>query len=406
MARPVNTVALVDLHWEGHHATSFRLFASALAELGVDVVPFVPAPQDIPGLLADTPAAAAPGTAARLLQAESFQAPPYLPLRPPWLRRLQREAWTYWRLRHGLAAWERRTGRTIDLVFFSTIYDHDFSHASSLSGLLGYDWSGYYVQARCIHSPGAPMPNGGSVPDGRRMFRARRLRSLAVVDAGAVERMKDIVTPRKVVLFPEVTDARTARDDVEAGLALKVREFARGRPVVGLVGHIHRSKGIETFTAAARDPRLADVVFFVGGAASLVGLPPDIRRSIARTWEAAPNIFAHLQRIVDERTFNTLIQACDVLYAAYVDFPHSSSILTKAAVFQRPIIVSEGHLMGEQVRRYGLGITVPQDDVEGVVRGILQLTADRPPAPRPGWEQYASLHSYARLREAFGEIVG
>lgn len=406
MARPVKTVALVDLHWAGHHPTSFSLFASALAEQQAIVVPFVPAPEEIPTLLADTPAGRITDIATNFREARLFRMAPYLPIRPRSARRLLQQAATFRRLHRQLREWERTAGEKIDLVFFSTMYDHDFSHASVLSSLLGYDWAGYYVQARCIHSPRAPMPNGGLVPDGRSMFHGRRFRSLAVVDESVVSRLREIVGDRPVVLFPEVTDTRVASDDRDRGFALKIRDFARGRRIVALMGHLRPSKGIEAFTLAARDPRLSHLFFLVCGEANLSGIPLETRMAIGRAWESLPNVYAHLQRIVDERAFNSMIAASDVLYAAYLDFPHSSSILTKAAVFHKPIIVSQGHLMGDQVRRFNLGLTVAQGDVEGVVQAMLKLTAEEPlGAASRRWDDYAALHSYDRLREAFGEIL-
>lgn len=406
MGHSIRTVALVDLHWQGHHPTTFRLFASALAEQGCAVVPFVPAPEEIATLLADSPAALSPDSSKNFLEAQAFRSAPYLPFRPLWARRLQQQAATFRRLHRRLRSWERSTARKIDLVFFSTMYDHDFSHASWLSSLLGYDWSGYYVQARCIHSPRAPMPNGGVVPDGRSMFRGRRFRSLAVVDGGVVSRLQEIVGDRRVVLFPELTDSRLATDDQGRGFARKILEFARGRPIIALMGHIHSSKGVEAFTLAAQDPRLSHLFFLVGGAANLSGMPLETRTAISRAWDSTPNIYAHLQRIVDERVFNSAIQACDVLFAAYVDFPHSSSILTKAAVFRKPVIVTAGHLMAAQVKQFNLGTTVAQGDVEQIVQAMARLTAaERPETPARRWSEFAELHSYERLRAAFAELL-
>jgi hypothetical protein len=40
------TIALIDWNWMGHHPTYFTEFAAALAEIGSDVLPFCPAPED------------------------------------------------------------------------------------------------------------------------------------------------------------------------------------------------------------------------------------------------------------------------------------------------------------------------------------------------------------------------
>jgi len=407
MARPVKTVALVDWHWAGHHQTYFKYYASVLAESGVRVVPFIPAPEDAAALLATTPAAASPEVMRRIEPAEVAHGGAHLPVRPRGLQRFLKQASGFRRLARSLRAWETRQRTAIDMVFFDTMYDHDFANASAVSSLFGWDWAGLYLHARCIHTPGAAMPDGGRVPNGRAMFRGRRMRGLCVLDEGAMPQLEEIVGQRRLVRFPDITDATTpAPDDRDAGLARKLEGYARGRPIVALVGHLHRSKGLEAFTKAAQDPRLRECCFFLGGEANLAGLTADARREVAKAWEAAPNIHAHLQRL-DEASLNAVIQASTVLCAAYVDFPHSSNILTKAAVFRKPIIVSEGHLMGRQVGRYALGFTVPQNDVDGLVRAIQRLSSGRWPdeLPPARWSDYAALHSYERLGEAFAELL-
>jgi hypothetical protein len=408
MARPVKTVALVDWHWDGHHPTYFKFFASVLAERGIRVVPLLPAPEEAAALVATTPAARSPEAVRRIEPAEVFRGGAHLPVRPRSLQRLLRQASMFRGLAARLRSWERRHGTPVDLVFFDTMYDHDFASASRLSAMFGWDWAGLYLHARCIHTPGAVMADGGRVPDGRKMFRGRRFRGLGVLDEGAIPGLEPILGDRRIVRFPDITDATLpATDGRDAGLARKIESYAGGRPIVALVGHLHRSKGLEAFTAAARDPRLAGHFFLLGGAANLAGLDPIARREVTKTWEAAANVHAHLQRI-DEAALNAVIRASRVLFAAYVDFPHSSNILTKAAVFRRPVVVSEGHLMAERVRRHGMGLTVGQDDVEGIVQAILRLSA---PAvadagrPEPRWDEYAALHSYDRLGAAFAELV-
>lgn len=407
MDRPAKTVALVDWHWAGHHQTYFKYYASVLAESGVRVVPFIPVPEDAAPLLATTPAAASPEAMRRIEPAQPCRPGAHLPVRPRALQRILAQAGGFLRLASSLRAWEARHGTRIDLVFFDTMYDQDFANASAVSALFGWNWAGLYLHARCIHTPRAPMPGGGLVPDGRSMFRGRRMTALGVLDEAVMPQLRDVVGPRRLVRFPDITDATTpADDDRDAGLARKLEAYAGGRPIIALVGHLHRTKGLEAFTRAALDPRLRDCFFFVGGEASLAGIAADSRREMTKAWEAAPNIHAHLQRL-DEASLNAVIRSSAVLVAAYVDFPHSSNILTKAAVFRRPIIVSEGHLMGRQVGRYSLGLTVPQNDVESLVRAIRRLSSGTLPddqAP-PAWDDYAALHSYARLREAFGEVL-
>jgi glycosyltransferase involved in cell wall biosynthesis len=77
--------------------------------------------------------------------------------------------------------------------------------------------------------------------------------------------------------------------------------------------------------------------------------------------------------IDDEREFNAIMHASDILFAVYTDFPYSSNMLSKAANLRRPILVSDRYLMGELVRRYGIGIAVPEDDPSAAYLALEKL---------------------------------
>jgi hypothetical protein len=57
-----------------------------------------------------------------------------------------------------------------------------------------------------------------------------------------------------------------------------------------------------------------------------------------------------LNEFPDEAQFNSLVYICDILFAAYNNFPNSSNILTKAAIFQRPVVVSNNFCMEKRVK--------------------------------------------------------
>ena len=105
---------------------------------------------------------------------------------------------------------------------------------------------------------------------------------------------------------------------------------------------------------------------------------------------------------------NGIYAVSDVVVAAYRAFPNSSNALTKAAVFERPIVVSEGYLMAERVRKYRLGEVVPEGDVGALVGAIKKMVK-----PEYGnhlrsqarWEDYRQAHSVERLNEAFRKVI-
>ena len=58
-----------------------------------------------------------------------------------------------------------------------------------------------------------------------------------------------------------------------------------------------------------------------------------------------------------EEDLNCLINDSDIVYAVYLNFPHSSNIMTKASAFKKPILVNDGYLMSERVKKFGIGLT-------------------------------------------------
>jgi hypothetical protein len=179
--------------------------------------------------------------------------------------------------------------------------------------------------------------------------------------------------------------------------------------VISLVGHLQRTKGLLEFTRLAEDPELQDVVFFLGGEVNWSEISAETQRWMLDVWEQQANVFRYPGRIPDELSLNGVMDASDVIFAAYTDFPNSSNILTKAAFLNRPVIVSDGFLMAERTREFQLGVVVPEGDVPAQKAGIRTLLSQKvregtPVAPVR--QAYMVRHSYPALVEAFAEILG
>jgi glycosyltransferase involved in cell wall biosynthesis len=97
-----------------------------------------------------------------------------------------------------------------------------------------------------------------------------------------------------------------------------------------------------------------------------------------------------------------------VVFAAYRNFPNSSNVLTKAAIFERPVLVSDGYLMAERVREFQLGEVVPEGDVEAIVQTLERMLAPGYYAElrqRARWADYREAHSTARLKKAMADLL-
>jgi hypothetical protein len=397
------TIALIDWNWVGHHPTYFTHFAAAMAEAGAEVVPFCADPTDFAQRLVGLDLGGE--AAARIATAEKVEGPRPSNFRPARWRGIYEARKFFGGLGKQLRAWETKHGRKIDLAFFACIYDRQFECLASAERWFGYEWSGLYLHSRSFRLPGSPIPGWWGLPCPEKIFTGRLLRSVAVLDEGAVEPLRNLTAGKPVLVFPDITDANT--DSAAPSLGAKFKALAAGRPVVSLSGYLQKTKGIAEFVAAARAPGLQGVLFVLAGSISLHGFSVAEREDLQRAIATAPNILTHLMDL-PEPAMNSVIQMSDVIFAAYRDFPNSSNALTKAAVFERPILVSDGHLMGERVRNFGLGEVVTEGDVGEIVAALERMSAPgylEALQRRAKWAEYREAHSMARLTQVMRSLL-
>ncbi len=389
----------------GHHPTYFTHFALAMAEVGANVVPFCADPGDFLKRLkqASLPAA----VRERVGEPARTNGPQPSQFRPTrW--RGHYEAWRFFGgLGTKLRGWERRHGRQIDLVFFACIYDRQFEHFRFAERWFGFPWSGLYLHARSFRMPGSPVPYMGGLPCPEKIFSSPSLKAAAVLDEGAAQPLTKITGGKPVLVFPDITVEELPPGGVEISLAQKIKAFAGGCRIVSLTGHLQWTKGLDLFTTAAGHPAMKDVCFFLGGEINWAQVAPAEKERLRKEWEELPNLLCHFQHL-PEQTMNAVYAVSDVVVAAYRAFPNSSNALTKAAVFERPIVVSDGYLMAERVRDYGLGEVIPEGDVEALVstlQRMLQPKYGEELRVRARWKDYRAAHSVQRLNEVFRELV-
>lgn len=101
--------------------------------------------------------------------------------------------------------------------------------------------------------------------------------------------------------------------------------------------------------------------------------------------------------ISDEGIFNSIISVSDIVFAVYKDFKNSSNMITKAAFFHKPIIVSDRYLMGRRVQDFGIGVAVPEDDIQMIISGLEGLASEN--IPSANFDVYNSAFN----QEVFGD---
>jgi hypothetical protein len=161
----------------------------------------------------------------------------------------------------------------------------------------------------------------------------------------------------------------------------EIKKRASGRKIVFLGGTLGGNKNLARWyqLVAQMDP---EQWFFVQiGEMFEDTLSEADARELAHIKQQCPeNLFIKLAYLPDEAHFNEIIQGSDVIFAVYRDFAISSNMLGKAAAFERPILVASGHLMGQRVVQYDIGLAVGQDDIaamEAALCVLVKPSADR-----------------------------
>jgi glycosyltransferase involved in cell wall biosynthesis len=83
-------------------------------------------------------------------------------------------------------------------------------------------------------------------------------------------------------------------------------------------------------------------------------------------------------KFVPDREIQPYFQVSDVILAPYQRHIGMSAILVRAAAAQKPVLSSNYGLMGEMVKRYGLGITVDASLPAEIAKGLTQFLISSP----------------------------
>jgi glycosyltransferase involved in cell wall biosynthesis len=398
----MKTVALIDTHLRGHHLMYLRFISKTLLEMGHKVIGFYPKPDQ----LASWISAECPEQIHRF-KALPIQEPPLARL--PILGRLPQPFNVRARWQHAatIAKIAAEIGKPPDLFFFNWLDDQLSSYLPHqlIDQIFPYPWTGICFKPR--------LPLQSFVPERKGLFdyheicNADQCCGVNVLD----EKITEILQQRirnPVITFPDFTDESVP--DPDFWVVQKLQQQAQGRKIIGLLGALNKRKGLLTLLETALQPGAENWFFaFVGQLSTYTMLPEEQERLQAIVASAPPNCFFHFELIPDEPQFNALVAACDVLFAAYEGFPYSSNILTKAAVFSKPVIASEGFCMGDRVKQFQLGLTITEGNIDDCIAALRNLcnfsSSDYSFKFKPDFAGYRQRHSITQVRTAFQEIL-
>jgi glycosyltransferase involved in cell wall biosynthesis len=229
--------------------------------------------------------------------------------------------------------------------------------------------------------------------------------SLAILDAGVVHKLRERLFEKQVFVFPDFSDETSPCDNYH--LVEEIKAKAKNRKIVGLLGSLERRKGLLTLLKVAEQPMARDWCFVVAGKLAEQTFSKQELNEIKLFFEEPrENFFVFFGTIPDDAQFNGLVNICDVIFAMYENFPHSSNLVTKAAAYGKKLLVSTGGYMEEVVNQYELGDAVSAEDVPAVLFALSRLTADGfANECSAGKRAYSMAQSQDKLRHAFLDLV-
>lgn len=356
-------IFLIDTTISGHHLSYLRLFAKAFSELQHEVTVISPAtPEEI---LNDSFEGNPDRIAVQTIKGElpDFEGGGILVF-----RKHIRHTWIW--LKKTVDNTIKLTNNSPDLVFFSTIdpYLGPYISICEIDYYFPYPWTGLYMKPQNIIEKWKYSFVRKFLLNPNHLLKSKKCKSIGIfVEPCADELGKSIKKP--VVVFPDVVDH--AAPDFSAKMIKDIIKEAEGRHIIALVGSLEKRKGIMTLLKAAKKLS-ADHFFFVfAGGLSKSSFSEDEISLINNRY--LPNAYFFLNRIPNEFIFNGIIAISTILFASYIDFPFSSNLIGKAALFNKPLIVTSESFMGSIVAKYKLGKNVKEGNVQEVYDEILNM---------------------------------
>jgi len=412
----MNQIAVIDSAWSGHVPTYHVLIVQALLEQGLIVTSYSPRPVEVQQWISRHAPEISGNLTCRFFNEgqhhESVSAgkqPPHS-CHPAFKRLIKKIPLieNVYRYRTAIRQWQQIAanaamlpGTPVFIPYLDYGYLHPLLTPQKIDSILNTRWSGLFLHPKYLRLPesGAGKRKAGAI------FAARNCSSVAALDEGVSQQLEKQIG-KQVVVFPDITDIEC---DHLSTTATEAARKANGRIIVSLTGYLSSKKNLTTLLRAVERLDSSRFYFIVAGELDCDSWSRDEAQYILTSLLAAPeNLYFISCKIPDGIEYNSLVKISDVLFAMYANFLHSSNTLTKAAVFRKPVIVSDGYLMAERVRKYRLGKVVPQGDVNGCISAIEKLAgeiSDGSIIETAMWSSYYENHSYEALKRAILQIT-
>jgi len=395
----MKTIIFLEEAWTGHRPIFLKLFNKVVLELGYQVITFCPQPKELEAWLKEN----CQSQEGQYTLFE-FHRPVSSQLPNPKEDAIFKAVNLWQTAKQAVDGAFQQLGKPIDhLVFFGVLdgYLATGLTPDEIDKIFPYSWTGLYFNPRHLRMqpqdwslvPDLGQPHAG--------LYSANCSALAVLDEGITNQLEKQLHSKSVSVFPDCVDVLAPNLDFP--LLSLIQQKAKGRKIVGLLGSQSKRKSIFTLVEVAQQMATEDFFFiFIGPLYPKTFTKEEHTKLLELISLNLDNCLFYLD-VIQEADINGLVYICDVLFAAYEKFPHSSNTLNRAAAYKKPIIVSENYCMEERVNKYNLGISVQETNAEDTIKAIRHLS--KHPLRNPHFQGYLDQHTLPKLSDAFNRVL-
>jgi hypothetical protein len=231
------------------------------------------------------------------------------------------------------------------------------------------------------------------------IFSIRNCTQMFLLDTGVVSLLAQKLK-KSVYSFPDITDV--SESSYSNTLEKDIKAKSKGRKIIALLGVMAKRKGLLQLLKVSK--ALKEYFFLFSGPLDSNSFSEQELVEIKNYASSNPeNCYLYFHSVPDGSEFNKLVSLSDIIYAAYLNFPHSSNLLVKASYFNKPVIVSKGYLMDEIAHKYKFGLSVHPENLNEIKEAINYINTFR--IDKALQQAYYLKNSEAELKKTIHKIL-
>jgi glycosyltransferase involved in cell wall biosynthesis len=198
----------------------------------------------------------------------------------------------------------------------------------------------------------------------------KRCDALFVHTEGVRQELVELLGKERPPIFITPHGVWDSADDADT--VVNLRERAQRRRLL-FFGRLHPDKGLTVLLRAMG--RLPDCNLTIAGPPTDPGHHKEIRNLIEQLPAGQIKL---IDRFVEDDEMGRLFEQSSLVVLPYTHSPGQSGILLDALAHRLPVVVNEVGVLGESVRRWGIGELVPPNDDAALADAVREmLTLDR-----------------------------